>query len=274
MYFSACKGSDKMPRARDPNRDKAYRIYKENKGKIELTDIATQLNVPKGTVRGWKAKDKWEQKLNGTLQKDMERSKHKKTKSNKDIEAVEDEANDVIENDELTEKQRLFCVYYVKYRNKTKAYQKAFQCSYENACSHASELWKNGEIQNQINSMLSEFRESVGLDIKDLFQWQMDIARADINDFVQINGQMIMVKGNIDGLVVSEVSETANGVKVKLNDRQKAINWLSEHIGLADEKQKAEIALINAKINAGKEEKEDKLDKLFDQIEGALKDAE
>ena len=67
-----------LPRARDPSRDKAYEIYKQNKGKIDLVEIASQLNLPSGTIRGWKAKDKWEQQLNGTLQKNTERSKRNK----------------------------------------------------------------------------------------------------------------------------------------------------------------------------------------------------
>lgn len=67
-----------MPRARDPNRDKAYGIYKGADGKIDLVEIASQLNISPGTVRGWKSKDRWEQKLNGTLRKNTERSKRKK----------------------------------------------------------------------------------------------------------------------------------------------------------------------------------------------------
>ncbi|MEC0241992.1 terminase small subunit [Paenibacillus dokdonensis] len=54
-----------MGRKRDPNRDKAFEIYKVSGGDIRLTDIASQLNVSEGTVRGWKAKDKWENLLTG-----------------------------------------------------------------------------------------------------------------------------------------------------------------------------------------------------------------
>lgn len=67
-----------LARARDPNRNKAFEIYKQHSGKISLVEIASQLNLSAGTVRGWKSKDKWEQQLNGTLQKNTERSKRKK----------------------------------------------------------------------------------------------------------------------------------------------------------------------------------------------------
>ena len=58
-----------MGRARDPNRDKAFEIYSENNGNIELIEIAELLGVSAGTVRGWKSKDGWEHKVKGTLQK-------------------------------------------------------------------------------------------------------------------------------------------------------------------------------------------------------------
>ncbi|HHS3551843.1 TPA: phage terminase small subunit [Streptococcus pyogenes] len=65
-----------MGRARDPNRDKAFEIYSENNGDIELIEIAERLGVSAGTVRGWKSKDKWEPKIKGTFQKkNTERSK-------------------------------------------------------------------------------------------------------------------------------------------------------------------------------------------------------
>ena len=62
-----------MARERNPNRDKAFEIYKKHKGEIDLVEIASQLDMPDGTIRGWKSKDKWDKKLgierNGTEQK-------------------------------------------------------------------------------------------------------------------------------------------------------------------------------------------------------------
>jgi phage terminase small subunit len=66
-----------VPRARDPNREQAFEIYKESVGMIDLVEIASQLNLSPGTIRGWKSKDKWDSKLNGALQKNTERSKRK-----------------------------------------------------------------------------------------------------------------------------------------------------------------------------------------------------
>ena len=59
-----------MPKQRSPNRDKAKEIYLQANGDIPIIDIAKQLGETDGTVRGWKAKDKWDVvfKSNGTLQ--------------------------------------------------------------------------------------------------------------------------------------------------------------------------------------------------------------
>jgi len=73
-----------MGRIRDPNRDKALEIWQNSLGKKRLKDIAEELSVPEVTVRAWKNKDKWDEKLNGTFQKNernvpkkpMERSKN------------------------------------------------------------------------------------------------------------------------------------------------------------------------------------------------------
>ncbi len=61
-----------MARARDPNRDKAFEIYKEHNGDITNRAIAEMLGVPEKTIGSWKSKskDNWNEKLNGVLQTD------------------------------------------------------------------------------------------------------------------------------------------------------------------------------------------------------------
>ena len=50
------------------------------------------------------------------------------------------------------------------------------------------------------------------------------------------------------------MSKGKDGVKVKLADRMKALQWLSDHMDLATDKQKAEIALLKAKVQTDDEE--------------------
>jgi len=60
-----------MARARYPNRDKAFEIYKEHNGTITNRAIAEILDVPEKTIGSWKSKskDNWNEKLNGVLRK-------------------------------------------------------------------------------------------------------------------------------------------------------------------------------------------------------------
>lgn len=193
----------------------------------KLVEIASQLNLPEGTVRRWKSTYKWECERSD---KNSERSKHKANVRKENKKVVAEEVKQVMENPNLTDKQRLFCLYYVKYRNQVKAYQKAYECSYEVACGHASPLWKKVEIQKEINRILDEIREDIKIDIADLIKQQIDIARADINDYVSIESGSVIVKNDIDGTLVKEIKETANGISIKLYDKQSAIEWLRENI--------------------------------------------
>lgn len=68
-----------MARQRDPRRDEAFQIWKEHNGEIKLKDIAAQLSVGEGTLRGWKNKDSWDEKLNGTFHLNKKSAPSKKT---------------------------------------------------------------------------------------------------------------------------------------------------------------------------------------------------
>lgn len=257
--------------ARSPNQkaEKARELYK---GGMKLVEIASQLEVPAGTVRRWKSTYHWDsEQQNERSEKKSERSESKKSVMKK---AVADEVKQVIQNTDLTDKQQLFCIHYIRCFNATKAYQKAYGCGYTTAVTNGPALLGNTRIKEEILQLKQDRLNREFLNESDIFQKYMDIAFADINDFVDISAGFVTAKDGIDGTIVSEVSNTQSGVKIKLADRMKALQWLTDHMDLATEKQKAEIALLKSRADAGKDDRENKLDKLFEQIEGALKDAE
>lgn len=55
-----------MARQRNPDRDKAMKIWLNSKGDKPLVDIAKQLEVSASTIRKWKSQDKWADKLKGS----------------------------------------------------------------------------------------------------------------------------------------------------------------------------------------------------------------
>ena len=118
--------------ARSPNQkaEKARELYK---GGMKLVEIASQLDVPAGTVRRWKSTYHWDgEQQSERSEKKSERSESKKSVTKK---AVADEVKQVIQNTELTDKQQLFCIHYIRCFNATKAYQKAYGVDYATAAS-------------------------------------------------------------------------------------------------------------------------------------------
>ncbi len=264
---------DWMPRARDPNRDKAFDIYKASKGEIDLVEIASQLNVPPGTVRGWKSKDKWDANLNGTLQIDTERSQKRK-KAKKKLEKAMD---DLSENNQLTEQEKMYCLHFVNSFNQTKSYQKAYGCSYTSAMASASRLMAAPKIQEEINRLKRLKYTIAYLDPQDIFQKYMDIAFSDISDYLSWGREVVPVMGafgpieiknedgekekvmqeintvrlkescQVDGTLISEVKQSRDGVSIKLLSKEKALQWLTDHMHMATEEQAARIAVLKAK---------------------------
>lgn len=51
-----------MPRARSPNRDKAFELWIASEGRRELKDIAKELGVSQEQVRKWKHADEWDKR--------------------------------------------------------------------------------------------------------------------------------------------------------------------------------------------------------------------
>jgi uncharacterized protein YjcR len=51
-----------MPRARSPNRDKAFELWIGSEGQRELKDIAKELGVSQEQVRKWKHTDEWDKR--------------------------------------------------------------------------------------------------------------------------------------------------------------------------------------------------------------------
>lgn len=276
--------------ARSPNEkaEKARELYKDG---MRLVEIASQLDVPAGTVRRWKSTYNWDgEHQSERSEKKSERSESKKNVTDK---AVADEVKQVIQNTDLTDKQQLFCIYYIRCFNATKAYQKAYGVDYATAASIGYRLLEKDGVKQEIHRLKQDRLNREFLNESDVFQKYMDIAFADVTDFVEFGNEdvdVIMDTGerktitvshvnikndaDVDGTIISEVSKGKDGVKIKLADRMKALQWLTDHMDLATEKQKAEIALLKSRADAGKDDREDKLDKFFEQIEGALRDAE
>ncbi len=263
-----------MPRERSPKRDLAYQLWLESKQKKKLKEIAEELGVSESLVRKWKNQDDW----NGNVTKSKGNVTKQKSAAKQAIEEgyIKEDVEQVLENDDLNEKQKLFCLYYIKSHNATKAYQKAYGCSYETAASAGPRLFGNVRIKNEIRRLKKNKLNREMLDEDDIFQKYVDIAFADITDFMDFGREEVPVMGaygpvkvedpetgdkiilkelvnvvkfkestDVDGTLISEIKQGRDGT-IKLPDRMKALNWLSEHMAISTREETEDDGFIEA----------------------------
>lgn len=149
--------------------------------------------------------------------------------------------------------------------------------SYESAMVGGSRWYNLPEVQEEIKRLKKEMYVEALLDPHDIVQKYIDIAFADLNDYLEYGRELVPVMGPfgpitvkddetgekielkkeinvvkfkestfVDGTILSEVKQGKEGASIKLNDRMKALDWLSRHMNLANDEQKAKIDLIKA----------------------------
>lgn len=284
-----------MPRKRDPKRDKAFEIFKKYNGDITNRSIAEQLSVPEKTIGAWKSKDKWNEKLNGVLPKKIRSTPNKKVTKKARSPNIKEP---VVESDDLTEKQRLFCLYYVKSFNAT---QSAIKAGYAANSAHVtgSQLLRNPKVSSEIKRIKGAMTNELFLDAMDVLQKWVKIAFADITDYVIFGKREVPVIGMygpvkdendeqvfqevnyvdfkdssmIDGTIITEVKQGKDGVSIKLADKMKALEMLSKYFDLFPDQFKRKIeeeklSLMKNKVNGTDEEVGD--DGFMDALRGKV----
>lgn len=253
---------------------------------MKYKDIAAKYGVSINTVKSWKKRYAWSRdKKTECIQKGCTQNKkgaHKK-------EAVAEDVSQVAINDELTDQQQLFCLYQSRMFNYTKAYMKAYPgCTYASAAVLGSRLMKNPVIRKEIEQLKQNHMNREMLKQEDIFQKYMDIAFADMNDFMSfgqeeietdygprmVNSVRLKESDQVDGTLITEVKQGRDGVSVKLADRMKAIDWLADHMDIATAEQKAKIEQIRAKtaIMSGTSEEETEDDGFIEALKGEVAD--
>lgn len=266
-----------MPRVPKEIKEKAYQMYKDG---TKLIDISKELNIPAGTVRRWKSEQGWDNERSIKSERSERKANARKEKKER---IAEEDIKSVIKNENLTDKQRLFCLYYVRCFNATRAYQKAYGCSYETAMANGSASLRNTKIQEEIHKLKQNRLNAEMMEESDIVQKYMDIAFADITDFVEFGREEVQVMGafgpvevkdpetgrsvplkktvntvrfresnEVDGTLIAEVKQGKDGASVKLMDRMKALEWLSNYFEInpadkhrrAFENRKLEIELL------------------------------
>ena len=263
-----------MARAPDHRAERARDMFLTGK---KLVDIANELGVPDSTVRRWKHTYKWEGERS---EKKSERSEQKANARKEEKKVVADEVIQVVDNPDLTDMQRLFCILYVRCFNATKAAIKAGY-SRNSAMEQGYQLLRNPSVRDEIARLKQHRLNQAMLDEADIFQKYMDIAFSDITDYVEFGREEVQVMGAfgpvqvddpetggkktltkeinsvrfresnaVDGTLITEVKQGKDGASIKLADRMRALDWLAEHMDLATAEQRAKIEHLRAQIES------------------------
>lgn len=251
---------------RSIERDKAFEMYKDSKGEKPIEEIADELGKSVSLVRKWKSKDKWDENITGNI------TIGKKVITNVENPKTKKKLKEILDDEELSEKERLFCLYYVKYFNGTQA---ALKSGYTKESAHvqASRLLRRERVSSYIKELKGELVESVFVEAMDVLNEYIKIAFADITNYVAFGQKEIEVDvgenttvdedGNettetvtesrminyidlqdhemVDGSIITEVKQGRDGISIKLADKMKALDKLAQYFDLVPDNFKRQI---------------------------------
>ena len=138
--------------------------------------------------------------------------------------------------------------------------------------SEGSKSLRNPKIKIEIDRLTNECLEEQEINSKLLSKrlWKkyIDIAFADITDYLEFNSKevqgeygtytknTISLKNSdeVDGSLISEISEGRDGIKIKLQDKMKALQWLSDRMDLlpTSVKTKLDIEMLKLEVEMNK----------------------
>lgn len=179
------------------------------------------------------------------------------------------------ESSEVTDQERIFCLEYLKSYNLKHSSVKAGYSPRE-----GSSLIKKKHIQDCLRKYQTQREEELHLSTMSIMRHYMEIAFADITDFVEFGTEEVILRDDygreikdkkgkvltrkvnyirlknsseVDGRLIQEVKQGKGGLSIKLQDKMKALEWLSNHMNMITEEERVRIELLKAKL-----EKDDK----------------
>lgn len=143
----------------------------------------------------------------------------------------------------LTPKQKIFADEYLIDLNATRAYKVAYPRvkNEETAAAAGARLLRNVKVAEYIQERMDERAQRTEITQDRVLQELAKIGFAEVTDFVTIEGGIVKVKSTNqmprDKLgVIAGIKEGANGIEIKLNDKEKALELIGRHLGMFKDK--------------------------------------
>ncbi len=143
----------------------------------------------------------------------------------------------------MTKKQKIFADEYLIDLNATRAYQTVYK-NIKNegvARRNGSRLLTNADIAKYIAERMQERQKRTEVTQDRVVEELASIAFSKATDYVTIRGNTVFVKPT-ESLeeeqvrAIAGIKEGANGIEVKLNDKEKALELLGRHLGMWNDK--------------------------------------
>lgn len=269
---------------------------------ITMKDLAEQYGVKPSTLRSRKNREGWQQKeasqsnkKNATqhMQRKANVATQKKsaTTRSKELKApslseTEKAIREIRRNEELTEKQQLFCLHYSQNHNATQAYISAYDSIYTTAMVEGHKLLRNPKVKAELDRIKEARATDWLINEADIINEWIKQAFSDISDYVTFKvveepkrdmfggkiidedtNEVIMQRRNVieftdsskvDGTLIQEVKQGKDGASIKLYDKQRALQELYKLIGAENvfklEKMDTDLQRAKVELKAVREE--------------------
>lgn len=152
---------------------------------MKYKDIAAKYGVSLNTVKSWKSRNGWQR--DATKKKGAhKKTKRVHTKKSKVAQARSPGVIDeLVNNDELKDRQKAFCLYYLQRYNATWAYQQAYNADYETARRNASRLLTNADIKKQLTELKKQQSAELYATANDIMLGYLKQAHSDVTDVLE-----------------------------------------------------------------------------------------
>lgn len=147
----------------------------------------------------------------------------------------------------MTEKQKIFADEYLIDLNATRAYRVAYPTvkKDETARANGSRMLTNANVARYIAERMEERQKRTEITQDRVVQELASIAFARATDYVEVryNGvnSTVVIKPTAELsdeqiCAIAGIKEGANGIEIKLNDKEKALELLGRHLGMWNDK--------------------------------------
>lgn len=155
----------------------------------------------------------------------------------------------------MTKKQKIFADEYLIDLNATRAYRIAYPSvkKDEVAAVNGSKLLRNTKVAAYIQKRMEERQERTEVTQDMVVQELAAIAFARATDYVEIRGNTVIIKPTAELCeqqirAIAGIKEGANGIEIKLNDKEKALELLGRHLGMWNDKLDIKIPALDESI--------------------------